>query len=476
MKSTQKIISVYSLIVLTLIIQGCRDNYFDLNENPNLVQDPPLDALLTTVTHKTGLNSQRFAAFTGYYTQYIANPSAGGSADTYQVTDNSTQWDYAYYAMADLYDMQVLARELGSSEHLGVANILMAYHIGLVSDVWGSAPFSDGFGGNTLVPEYDSEEALYQEALRLISEGIDELQKTGSNLQLGETEDLIHGGDVQAWIKTAYALQARFLNKISKKAEYSASQVLDAIDNSYASNTDDAEMGVFEGINPWAQIARNNANDLLGGWLSDNLVNHLNGEKYGVFDPRIEKITDLTVNGEYVGTRNGEGNTGGANTIKDECYISENSTVTSPESPLVIVSYAEMKFVEAEAAFRSGDTERAYDAYLEGIRAHMEKLEVSGEDADAYIANPEVGVGMANLTLDLIFKEKYVVTYLNPEAWNDMRRHDYMYEDFRMPLNAVLDTYIRRVAYPSNERSENGNNVPEEVPLSTPLWWDRQED
>src|SRR5690606_33975032 len=107
--------------------------------------------------------------------------------------------------------------------------------------------------------------------------------------------------------------------------------------------------------------------------------------------------------------------------------ISRNSPLTGDDSPLIIVSYPEVKLMEAEAALRAGQMERAYTAYLEGIRASMDLLEVSTAEATAYLSDPAVAVGAANLTLDLIFKEKYVMTYLNPESWNDARRHDYQY-------------------------------------------------
>jgi len=84
-----------------------------------------------------------------------------------------------------------------------------------------------------------------------------------------------------------------------------------------------------------------------------------------------------------------------------------------------------------------------------------------------------VSVGETNLTLELIFKEKYAATYLSAEAWNDARRFDYNYKDFKMPEGAALDEFIRRVAYPVGERSKNGSNVPGDVPLDTRLWWDQ---
>jgi hypothetical protein len=476
MKIYHKIAVLFLLTVITGLSQGCK-KYFDQSENPNQVENPPLNALLSTATQKAGLNSQRFASFNNYYTQYLAHPTAGDATDTYQITDNSSQWDNAYYAMADLDDMIKRAESTGATDHLGVAQLLMAYNLGLVTDTWGSAPYSDAFGTNgNLTPKYDDEEMLYQTALTLINDGIVNLQKTSATQQLDPASDLIHGGNREAWLKTAYAIQARFLNKISKKSTYDPAKVLSAVDNSYKSNADDAGMAVFSGINPWAQLAVNNAGSLLGGWLSDNYIDHMNGIKYGLLDPRIAKVTDKTVTGTYKGTRNGAGNLGPApSTVFDENYVSLSSPLTNRTSPLYIVNFYEVKFIEAEAAFRSGPAgrTRAYAAYLAGIRASMDKFQVSPAESEAYINNPIVSVGEANLTLDLIFKEKYAATYLSPQAWNDARRFDYKYKDFRLPQGAALSNPIRRVAYPTAERAENGSNVPADVPLDTPLWWDK---
>lgn len=472
MKKIVRYALAFTMLGAAMGLQSCED-YFDLNDNPNLVPVAPLSALLSTTTHKTGLNSQRVAATTSFFVQYLASPTAGSGTDTYQVTDYTGTWDALYLAMADIYDMRQKGIEEGASDYVGVANVLMSYHLSLVSDLWGDAPYSEGFDNSTLTPGFDTEEELYAEALRLLDEGIAELQKTDSKVVLDDDNDLIHGGDKDAWIKTANALKARLLNKVSKQPSYNPAAVLSAVENSYKSNADDAEMAVFALRNPWAEVARSNASLILGGWLSEQLVDHLNGKTYGVVDPRISRITDRTVTGTYVGTPNGVGNVGPANnTIKDEVYISRNSPLTGEASPLTIVSYAEMKFVEAEAAFRAGDRQRAYTAYLEGIRAHMDKLEVPVAERDAYLSNPAVGVGAANLTLDLIFKEKYVVTYLNPEAWNDARRYDYQYANFTLPANAALPTFIRRLAYPQGETSKNPN-TPDSPVLSEPLWWDQ---
>ncbi|GEO12121.1 SusD/RagB family nutrient-binding outer membrane lipoprotein [Segetibacter aerophilus] len=453
-------------------LQGCKKDYFDLNSNPNQVTTPSLPSLLSTATHKTGINNFNVGSITSNYVQYLANPSAAAATDIYQEVDNTGTWDALYFAMADISDLKNLAIQQGSSEYLGVANVLLSYHVSLVTDMWGDAPFSDAFNLNTLTPKYDSQEELYKTSVALLDSAITQLSKTDATIKLAAGSDLIHAGSRPKWLQTAYALKARLLIKVSKTSSYNASAVLAAVDNSYKSNADDAGMSSFLLRNPWAQVARNNASLTLGGWLSEQFIDQLNSTTYGVFDPRIRKITDPTVTGTFIGTVNGAGNRPpGNNTVKDENYVAISSPWTSDVAPILIVTYAEIKFIEAEAALATNPT-RAYAAYLAGINANMDKLQVPlGAERTAYLA--AASVGAANLTRAMIFKEKYVATYLNPEAWNDARRFDYAYKDFTLPQNAALNTFIRRLAYPTGERSKNGKNVPGANSQSDKLWWDK---
>ena len=133
-----------------------------------------------------------------------------------------------------------------------------------------------------------------------------------------------------------------------------------------------------------------------------------------------------------------------------------------------------MKFIEAETAFRANDKPRAYNAYLEGIKANMNKMGVSTANRDAYVNHATVSVGSANITLDLIFREKYKALFLNPETWNDARRYNYQYKDFTLPQNSVETNFIRRMVYPNVEISRNGPNVPPGVTgVTQKLWWDQ---
>ena len=103
----------------------------------------------------------------------------------------------------------------------------------------------------------------------------------------------------------------------------------------------------------------------------------------------------------------------------------------------------------------------------------MNKMGVAAVDRDAYVNNPAISVGEANLTLQHIFQEKYKALFLMPVTWDDARRSNYIYQGFQLPLNAVENTYIRRLVFPSVETSRNGKNVPPVPDVTDRLWWDK---
>lgn len=468
---------LFTLFVAGLCLQSCKKDYFDLNNSPNLVKTPTLQTLLTTATHKSGIRSYDVGIAIAPYVQYFANPSASAASDIYQEVDYSGTFDALYLAMADINDLKFLAIDKGSSEYLGVANVLLAYNLGLVADLWGSGPFSEAFNPEILNPKYDSQEDIYKSGMVLLDSAILQLARTATPapFKLVASADLIHGGSLTKWMQTAYALQARMLIKVSKTPQYNAAAVLAAVDKSYKSNADDAGMASFQLRNPWAQVGRNNAGNTLGGWLSEQFVDHLNGKTYGIFDPRIRKLTEPTVNAAtpWIGTVNGAGNRPpGSNIVKDENYVSFVSPWSGDAAPVHLATYAELKFIEAEAALPTNPA-RAYTAYLAGINANMDKLQIPAADIEraAYVA--AVSVGSGALTRDMIMREKYVATYLNPEAFNDARRYNYAYKDFTLPQNAVLQTFVRRFVYGSTERSRNGKNIPTVAGLAERLWWDK---
>lgn len=460
-----------SLLLLLVSMSGCK-KYLDINKNPNAADQPPIAGLLANTTNLTGYNVYYLSNYTSYYVQYLASPSVSSTTDTYQQADPSTAWGSIYNVLTDLYDMRNLAYEKGLSAYVGVADILTAINLNMGSNVWGDMPYSQAFVGvSNLAPAFDDQKGLYDTCLALLNRGISIMQDPASASQLDATSDFIHGGNNAAWVKTAYALEARMLNQISKTSQYNANAVLSALSNAYTSNGDDAQVTQFLVRNPWAQAAINNAGLNLDAWLSSYFVNAANGVTYGVFDPRLPEITDTTLYHDYRGTPNGAGYQGTRNTDHAQCYLDVDKWYSSTNSPLQIITYPECLFIKAEAAFRNSDMITAYDAYIAAITASMNNLNVPADSITNYLANPAVSVGSANLTLNLIMKEKYIACFLMPVTWDDMRRFDYSYKDFSLPVNATLSTFIRRMDYPSSEETRNGANVPN-VARTDHLWWD----
>ena len=459
------------LLFLSIVTGSCK-KYLDINKNPNAADAPPIAGLLANTTNLTGYNVYYLSNYTSYYVQYLASPGVGSSTDTYQQVDPSTAWGSIYNVLTDLYDMRNLADEKGLSAYAGVADVLSAINLSMGTNVWGDMPYSEAFVGvSNLAPKFDDQKALYDTCLKPIDEGIATMQDPSSAGQLDAASDFIHGGDNTAWVKTAYAMKARMLNEVSKTSQYDPNAVLSSLANAYTSNGDDAEVTQFLIRNPWAQAAVNNAGLNLDAWLSSYFVDAANGNTYGVFDPRLPQITDTTLFHDYRGTPNGAGYQGTRNTDHAQCYLDVDKWYSSTNSPLQIITYPECLFIKAEASLRNNDMTTAYDAYLAGITAGMNKLNVPADSITNYLSKPEVAVGAANLTLSLIMKEKYVACFLMPVTWDDMRRFDYAYKDFSLPVNVSLSTFIRRMDYPSSESTRNGANVPN-VSRTDHLWWD----
>lgn len=468
-------IKIYKQIIFSaciILMLGSCKKYLDINQDPNGALQAPINGLLANVTNSSAINVWRIADWTSYYTQYLASPSASSTIDTYDDVNASGAWNGCYNVMTDLYDMRRFAVEKGLNAYIGVSDILMALQVNMLTNVWGDVPYADAFlGVDNVNPKFDDQKALYDTCLNLLDLGIAALQQPDADGELDASSDFIHSGDAGAWLKTAHALKARMLNQVSKTADYNADAVLSELAQAYTSNDDDAQITAFDGANPWEVEAYNNSVLLLDGWLSAYFVNATNGKIYGVFDPRLPLITNITKFGDYRGTVNGQGGLGDPSD-PSQCYLTVGKWYSSENSPLQIITYAECKFMEAEAEFRKNNSADAYNAYMDGITAHMQKLGVADTAIERYTTDPRVDVGAENLTLALIMKEKYVATFLSPVAWDDMRRTDYNYKDFSLPLNAVLSTFIRRLNYPADEISTNGTNIPT-VQSTDHLWWDQ---
>lgn len=461
----------YAVIFILLMTVSCED-YLDINRDPNNPTEAPIASLMVNSTFETAQNTYRLGSITSNYVQYLASPNAGSASDIMDPVNYSGTWSEMYNVMTDLSDLIFQARETGANHYEGAGQILMAVNLGMTVDMWGEIPYSEGLDFQTITPTYDDDEDLYGEILELLDAGISNLSAP-TEISMGD-DDFIYNGDAEKWMRFGNMLKARYLNHYSKTDNYDPAAVLAALDNGFQSNDDDAQVEYFEELlNPWATIAINNADRLLGGWISEQFIEAMNGTTHGVVDPRLPLMVGATANGEYVGVVNGAGR-GDAPELGARSTLETGDFYSSETSPILIATYFEQKFIEAEAAF-DVDRSRSYNAYLEGIRAHMRKMGVAESQIQSYVTSSQVSMGEANLTIDDIFEEKWKAMFLHPEAWVDARRYNYQYENFTLPENlnpALQNQFIRRLAYPDSEISRNRSNVPE-VTLLDRIFWDQ---
>jgi len=456
------------MVCLTVMLFSCEDYLGgDTNVDPNKVSEVSLSALLPTAIEATSESHYNLAYEGSQVAQQMASYFSSG-ADIHEEFRVSTGWSALYLrAMTNAKEMERLAVEQEAPHYAGIAKVIQALNLGVATDYWENVPYTEAFqGAEELTPDYDQQQLIYEDIIpNLLDEAIDDLSAEESASTPG-VDDLVYGGNLEQWIKTANVLKARYaIHLTNKGASAAANNALTALEQlTYNANDDDFELIYDErNLNPWHArigLAINTGNFFITH--SDQLISSMNGELYNVFDPRLPLMADKGENEEYDGMENGSG-------VGSTVDLTTNTWYATETNPLMMVTYAESKFIEAEARFLAnggsatsvGTSQEAYDAYLQGITAHMDKLGVSEEEKQAYLTNPNVGVGAANLTLSLILKEKWIALFLNPEAWVDLRRYDYsneLYKGLELPENhnpQLNNEFIQRASYPFDEISRN---------------------
>ncbi len=453
---------------LFLFATSCEE-FLDVNTDPDKTQQPSLNALLASSVYNTSQVQAEVAKVTCLYAQHLASPNAS-ETDRYGPERLEPVWSMIYNTMTDLHDIILFSQEYNSPHYSGVAKILLAFNLGCATDLWGDIPYTEAFSGEqNLQPAYDSQQIIYEEIIRLLNEAVADLNKSYSKYPLQHC--LLFDENRKQWKKFSYALMARYLNHLSKKRSYQPDVILQYVDSSFTSNDDDAQLFYMEGQeNPWKQVVDGLYDmGILGGYLSQQFISSMKGETKEIhdLDPRLKYITDTIAGGDYAGTRNGEP------PPKDGfCTLTYNSWYALPEAPVLLMTFSELKFIEAEVAFYAQDNERAFKAYINGIEAHMIKLGVKDNERAVFISRILSNISASSLSVRDILLQKWIALFLNPEAWTDVRRNNYQYPGMQPPANSFLgDTYIQRILYPESEMLTNRKNIPTGVSRADELWW-----
>jgi hypothetical protein len=492
MNTLKKITTSILVVAVVGALAGCGEYLGGgTNDDPNKLsrEQVGMDALLPPVLVESGRATFNVGFTFGQYAQHI---SFEATTDEQEPTRLNGAWTNIY--LRALNNAEVLvekAQEQGSPHYLGIAKVVQAYNLGLATTAWEDVPWSNAFVDGELTPSYDSQESIYNTINTLLDDAITELQKEPSEFNSPGDDDIVYGGNADQWIRLAYALKARFAIHLTNKGTVdAANNALSAAQNAMQGNGDDFQVKYNgeKNLNPWhtdAVLSARTGNPF--PIHSDQLIDIMKEDgTYPEFDPRLPIIADKgdasgyfgSVNGVYGTNPDGPDNSSTVNFTADTYY-------SRAAAPILMMTYAELKFIEAEAQFlvdnngdpkATGASQAAYDAYMEGIRAHMDKLGVAASDRDAYMNAPSVDVGANDLTMDLIMKEKFVALFTNPEAFTDLRRYDFdsdIFKGLELPEehNPELNgQWIKRALYPNSELSRNQSEVPNVQP-ENPMWF-----
>src|SRR5690625_1886108 len=362
----------------------------DINKNKNSPTDAPIDLLLPQTTISTihgivGWGNRDYATF---FSEHLTNVHLN---DREPFNINSAVWSRVYSNLNDLKYIIDRGSDNGLQEghyiEVGIAKILYVLTLSVGTDLFGAMPHSESLQGSlNRTPAFDSQEEIYLFLQDYLDEAIVDLDK-GS---FGNTEDidLIFSGNKDMWKRTAFALKARFYNRLSNiDPVLSSESALDALDNTFSSEDEGL---IFTGYlsgstnnNPWSDWQKTEQT-----WaVSETIINVMNSFMEDDYvDPRAKQWFSK-INGEFVGAPPGLAETDQTHTIYS-APLSNNILFDEADQP--VITFDEMKFIEAEALLRLDQRDAANEAYEEAVIAAFRRANISESEIAEYIEQNDV--------------------------------------------------------------------------------------
>jgi len=417
-----KAIKFYPLVLFLFALSACSEDLMDkINENPNNPTDMPGRLIITDVMTASAFNvtGSDYAFYTSVYMELntgiwgqmynaeirLAEPT---NASTY-----NNPWRSQYY---NLYHLKIIidkcstgGSEAGNYQTLGIAEILKAYNLAMLTDLMGDVPYTEALQPGVIYqPKLDKQEAIYSEVFRLLDDAIINLGKTSAFASLG-TQDLIYGGNSARWIKAAQGLKARYTMRLSlKNPQYS--KVIEFANASFTNVADEFKF-VYNGTSAISPFAR---------FLQDRnyfgVSASLHAKLMARNDPRVTLLfrpyTGLTV-------LNIAPN-GNPQQVQQFYGISVLSTNTSPT---YLMSFHELQFLKAEAYARMSQKDNAEVALKTAMEAAFVKVGSTIAAANSYYTTSVKPLFDAD-PLKEIMNQKYIASFEQEavETYNDYRR------------------------------------------------------
>jgi len=425
-------------------------------EDPPTIQmvEADMPAIASNIIQWQSMDFTRFQLI--WMQQLAGVRGIPGDADRYLVLPDrlDQSWGVFFsYILAPLRENTIDASTLEARKHAGILNILQAYSLGLMIDTWGDIPYWEtlSFGSFVQFPRYELQRDLLREIFLLIDTGIANLRHTESPA-VASVSDPFFGGDTDRWVRAANALRLRYLLRVSHQRQ------------SYTGVADQ-----FAGLD----LMRNNSDDLLYNFTAASappnphfdyetrvrntrVGAHFANMLHATGDPRLPRLIALNIKNLRIGSAPGERNL-------EASHI--GPALASQTSPIVLISFAEQKFIEAEFYLRNNQQALADAAFREAVEASLTFFNARNS------AWEQTHAQITNVTLQQIIEAKYVALFLQPEVWSDFRRTGF---PALTPFLPQTNQIPRRMLYPQNELDNNPDKVPKNVTIFSRVWWDRE--
>ncbi len=473
------------LLLTTASLQSCTEDFEEINTDPNnpVSISPALllpNAIQTVVDrywgHSTRYERLNIDAAMCWIQHLSRNIYINAEGDSYEIplTIASATWNNIYNESLINFERVIQLSspegEYPNTNYAGIALTMQAFAFAYLTDVFGPIPYSEALRGTAEnpinSPKYDSMEEIYAGLLADLAEANAKLTIGGPAI----SGDILFNGDILKWKKFANSLALRIANRQAAKKPAESREVMGRIWGDpttypiFTSNSDAAELRHFDVIG-----SRNKMFDVFSTRSDWNISSTLIDKLLELEDERITVYAQPLENGTYAGLPNG---------LTDAAAGNYNASrigqkFLSPVAPSILMTYAELLFIKAEAAL-DGDIGGDPAAFLQ------EAIEASF--AQHGLTMPAGYLGrLGAIDKETVMTQKWIALFgQGVEAWNEYRRTGYPILPPPNP-NAVFSNdgvLPTRIEYPVSEYSLNKSNLDDGVSklggadnMRTQLWW-----
>ena len=464
------------------LLPGC-EKFLDVNTNPNAPQSVSANLYLPPMLHWMVTAPEYDGRFIGRYTQQWT--LTGTSLSTWDRmgydpgSDNGAeQWRDVYWSLGqNLVDMNTKAEAEQRWDLLGVGQILKAWGWQSLTDIHGEIIIKEAFDPTRFTFDYDTQKYAYEEVQRLLRQAITNLKRTDGAVDQAflARGDHIYNGDRTKWLKFAYGMMAINANHYSDRpAMYNPANVIAWVDSSFTSNADDALLTYPNTNNDDINFLGRTRGNFNAYRQTQFVVGLMDGTQFGVVDPRLTRMLAPAPDGVYRGLDINIANSNGlpASQIPNNFYGFVGSGgvgvpgryLFDDKAKIPAMTYSELQFIKAEAAYRSGNKPLALQAYRNGVAAHLDFVnarnsddnqsptQISAAEKAAFLGSTQIVPTVPDsLTMTQIMSQKYIALWGwgHDEVWMDMRRFHYIdvdpasgkqvYPGFVPPINLYVN-------------------------------------